>query len=94
MEPRERKEKGREGEIKEEGRERERERDLETERKREREGGRERERILWKRRLNITCGEHLCCGRCWLRAGYPELGETHFLSLQTSQSSDKAQPTR
>ena len=46
---------------------REKERDVETER--EREGGRERERILWKRSLNITCGEHLCCDRCWLRAG-------------------------
>ena len=42
---------------------REKERDVEAERERKRGRGRGRERILWKMRLNVTCGEHLCCDR-------------------------------
>lgn len=43
--------------------EREGERKKEMLRQRERESGGEGERILWKMRLNVTCGEHLCYDR-------------------------------
>lgn len=58
------------------GTRREKERDVEAERERKRGRGGGREKKLWKRRLNVTCGEHLCSDRCWLGAGYIEPGET------------------